>query len=342
MEKQSNYIEDIMNRYIYQVTKSLSVQTRNDINEELKTLIYDMIEDRTRDNQPTKEDIQSVLKELGNPSDLAEKYRDKSRFLISPEIFPTYILIMKIVLAATLLGMTIVTILDLLTSSNPIWYEYFGSWFFNLIAAFFTSFSWVTIIFAIFEWRGVNLKKLIPEWEVTSLPPVPIKEKNIPIGEPIAGIILTVLGMILFITSPQLLGVFHIDESLKTIPIFDLEVLQSILPLFAICMGFGILKNIWQIVDRKYSIKYGIFVVIINIIALTLSIIIFTGFPIWNQYFITDINAIYHFGTDNSIASIWDIVTSNFIIFLTLTYLLETATTIYKVLKNENKLFFVK
>jgi hypothetical protein len=302
-----------------------------------------MLEARTQGNPETNEDIQAVLKELGSPLELADKYRDKSHFLIGPEIFPVYLLIMKIVLAATFLGLTIVIVLDLLTSSDMIWYEYLFKWLSSIISGSFMSFAWVTIIFAIFEWRGVNLKEFLPNWEVSSLPPVPEYEMNIPLWEPIAGIVFTIICMIIFLLSPQLIGVYYITESMKTtIPIFDLTVLRTVLPLFLICMGLGLLKNIWEIVDRRYSIKYAIITFIVNTIEIILTIIIFTRFPIWNKDFITELNSLFDLGSDAVLTTLWNILTSNMIIFLVLIYLIDTITTIYNSLKHENKSIFNK
>jgi hypothetical protein len=342
MTNQTNNIEDIVNRYIYQVSKHIAPPLRSDIEKELKTLIYDMLEDKTQDNIPTKEDIYSVLRELGSPTDLAEKYRDKSRYLIGPSIFPAYLLIMKIVLAATLLGMTIVTVLDLLTAPNSgLWYEYVGNWFIGMVSGFFMSFAWVTIIFAIFEWRGVNLKELMPEWDVTTLPPIPEHEVSLPLWEPIVGIIFTIFIMIIFLSAPQLIGVYYWNNTvMNTIPIFDLKVLRDTLPLFLICMGLGLLKNIWEIVDRRYSIKYAIFTFVANTIEIILTIIIFTQFPIWNKDFIVKLNDLFHITTDPTLSSIWNILTSNIYLIMVVIYLIDTVSIIYKSLKNENKFIF--
>jgi len=60
MENKTNYIEDIVNRYIYQVSKHITSPLRQDIKEELKTLIYDMLEARTQGKPEAKEDIQAL------------------------------------------------------------------------------------------------------------------------------------------------------------------------------------------------------------------------------------------------------------------------------------------
>ena len=67
MKSQSNKNQegnnDIIIRYVYAVTKNLPLKARKDIEEELKTLIYDMLEERMGETEPTKKDIEMVLLE---------------------------------------------------------------------------------------------------------------------------------------------------------------------------------------------------------------------------------------------------------------------------------------
>jgi hypothetical protein len=340
--QQYDYVEDMINRYIYQVTKHMNPMNKKDIENELRTLIYDMLESRTHGNNAAKEDIHAVLKELGNPSELAEKYQDTSRYLISPEIFPLYLFILKIVIGATLLGMCIASILELITSSSHIWYSYIGSWIGEMIGSVGMAFASVTIIFAVLEWKGVNLKELMPNWEAEELPPVPVKEASIPIGEPIAGIIFTIIGIVIFISAPQLLGAYYYEGSgLTAIPVFNMDTFRVVLPLFLITMGLGLLMDIWELIDRKYSIPHAIFVFIINTISTILVIIIFTRFDIWNSNFAIRVNEAFHLGFNSSALSVWEIITENFVIFLVVIYLLETITIIVKTVKYNSRFDFM-
>jgi hypothetical protein len=339
--QQYDYAEDMINRYIYQVTKHLNPMNKNDIENELRTLISDMLEARTHGNTATKEDILAVLRELGNPSELAEKYRDTSRYLISPEIFPLYLFVLKIVIGATLFGMCIATVLELITSRSHIWYNYIGSWIGEMIGSVGMAFASITILFAILEWKGVNLKELIPGWEVEELPQVPVKEANIPISEPITGIIFTIIGMVIFTSAPQLLGAYYYDGGLIAIPVFNMDTFRVVLPLFLITMGLGLLKNIWELVDRRYSIPYAIFVFIINTVSTILTVIIFTRFDIWNSSFASRINEAFHLNFNSSALSAWELITENFVIFLVIIYLLETIAIIVKALKYNNHFDFM-
>jgi len=336
-----DYVEDMINRYIYAVTKHMNPMTKKDIENELHTLIYDMLEAKAHGSTPSKEDVNAVLNELGNPSLLAEKYRDTSGYLISPELFPAYLFVLKIVIGATLFGMCIATVLELVTSYQHLWYSYIGTFISNMISSAGMAFAFVTILFALFERKGMNLKDLVPDWNAAELPPVPIKEANIPIGEPIAGIIFTILGIVLFTFSPQLLGAYYYNHGLVNIPVFNLDTLRVVLPLFLIGMGLGLLKNIWELVDRRYSIPYAIFVFIINTISTILTVIIFTRFDIWNTDFAAQINSAFHLSFDSSALSTWNLITDNFVIFLVVIYILETLAIIVKAIKYNNQFDFM-
>ncbi|MFF2157255.1 permease prefix domain 1-containing protein [Paenibacillus chitinolyticus] len=62
---------EIIDRYIYAVTQRLPEQQRDDIKRELQSLIEDMLEERMPTGQASKEDVESVLLELGPPNELA-------------------------------------------------------------------------------------------------------------------------------------------------------------------------------------------------------------------------------------------------------------------------------
>ena len=125
--EQKDYL-GMIDRYVYDVTWRLPKAQREDIDQELRGLIEDMLEQAGPN--PGKEAVEEVLIELGRPSKLAAKYRGNKRFLIGPEMFDTYFLVLKIVLGATALGLAIAIIigaintppqnfgLDLVTSSH--------------------------------------------------------------------------------------------------------------------------------------------------------------------------------------------------------------------------------
>ncbi len=328
----NNYVEDMIKRYIYQVTKHLT-RNRKDIEDELRTLIDDMLEDRTHGSTVTNEDIDAILNELGNPAEMADKYRSINHSLIGPELFPRYLFLLKIVLGATLFGMCAVTVLDFVTNSGYVWNDLLSNLISNIISGLMSAFASVTIIFAIFEWRGIKLKELTEPWVVSSLPPIPVKEASISIAEPIIGIIFTIVVTILFIMAPQLLGVYFVSNgNTTTISIFNLEMLPAVRPLILIVLGLGVLKHFWELAERKYTLRYGIFTTIINTISILLVMIIFTRFEIWNPNFADQVNTIFNLSYSKTEIA-WDKITSAFVFILVFSYLLDTGVTLFKSIK---------
>ena len=65
---------DLIERYIYAVTKRLPQKVQKDISDELRTLIDDMLAERCGELVPEEKDIRVVLTELGTPEELYEKY----------------------------------------------------------------------------------------------------------------------------------------------------------------------------------------------------------------------------------------------------------------------------
>ena len=72
-------MNDLIERYVYSVTKRLDDKKKKDIENELKANIYDMLGDDLSEENTIK-----VLKQLGKPSVLALEFKDKKAYVISP------------------------------------------------------------------------------------------------------------------------------------------------------------------------------------------------------------------------------------------------------------------
>ena len=107
-------IEDIIERYIYAVTKSMSYKIRKDVSNEIRTLIDDIIKERFSNSSYEIKDIKNILIEIGNPYELAYKYdTDYNKCLIGYPYYIYYKLILKIVLSSTLLGVIVSSIINI-------------------------------------------------------------------------------------------------------------------------------------------------------------------------------------------------------------------------------------
>jgi len=77
---------DLIERYIYHVGRYLPKKDRADIEQELRSLIQDQLEDRF-DSAPTQEQIASILVALGAPHHMAASYHHQQIF-VGPDLYP--------------------------------------------------------------------------------------------------------------------------------------------------------------------------------------------------------------------------------------------------------------
>ena len=83
---------DLIERYIYAVTKHMKTAMQKDVAKELETIIQDMLEERCEDVIPTEHDVKVILTELGTPAELASKYKGETQdCLIGQPYYSLYV-----------------------------------------------------------------------------------------------------------------------------------------------------------------------------------------------------------------------------------------------------------
>ena len=89
---------NMIDQYIFEVGENLPEKLRADLEKEIRSLIEDTLEERSRTYSRAIDDdmIAEVLKEFGSPEKMAASYQPQ-RYLIGPKLYPTFILVLKIV-----------------------------------------------------------------------------------------------------------------------------------------------------------------------------------------------------------------------------------------------------
>ena len=98
-------IKDLFRRYIYEVSRRLPPRKREETARELQILLDDMLEDRVQ-GTPSEADAQALLLEMGPPKQLAERYREKKRYLIGPNYYEQYVMLLVIWELTAFLGLS--------------------------------------------------------------------------------------------------------------------------------------------------------------------------------------------------------------------------------------------
>ena len=196
---------DLIERYIYAATKRLPRKQRDDVAQELRGLIDDMLTERCGTVTPTEKDIRVVLTELGTPQELSAQYNeDAKKCLIGQPYYSTYKFVLKIILIVAAAGITMSNLMLQLIEPQE-WFTAVTSWLTMLYNCLLSVFTTVTILFAFFYHKGIRITE---SFNFDDLPPVPKKNQRIPKWECIAGIIFCVIFAVLFLFAPQALKIF--------------------------------------------------------------------------------------------------------------------------------------
>jgi hypothetical protein len=89
---------NLIDKYISEVGDYLPGRQKADIQAEIRSLIEDMLDERSRASNRARDDnglIVEVLKEFGSPRKVASSYLPQ-RYLIGPQLFPTFMLVLRI------------------------------------------------------------------------------------------------------------------------------------------------------------------------------------------------------------------------------------------------------
>lgn len=324
---------DLMERYIFAVTRRLPEKNREDIEKELRSIIEDML-DQNPEAEPREAKVIKVLQELGDPDILADNYRDSKRYLIGPHLFSKYLMVLKIVLIAVFGGVSIAAIISIITQDQTIGVAlgtYIGSAFSGMMQAF----AWVTLSFALVERSGKTVSSP-SDWEVSDLPHIPVKQALIPRSEPIASIIFSTIFLIIFWSALHLFGVGYFTEQtgLVIVPIFNLELIDSFRWLIIGGFIITIVKEVLKLIAGRWSLKLSFAVAALSLVSLGLAVAVLTNPNVWNPSFVADLTSQMDIGLD--IARVWGMITNNIVFVMIIAFLLEAATALYKGYKYSN------
>ncbi len=308
---------ELIQRYIYAVTKNLSPALRKDVSKELETIISDMLEERCGE---TEQDVLAVLAELGRPEELSEKYNpSKDKCLIGPPYYAQYKLVLKIVLACVAFGTTLASALAGAMDAKPL-----PQMLLTILTSVFSGalfgFTFVTILFAIFYHKGIELKTP----GNFDLPPVPKKE--IPRSQPILGIMFTILFVTVFLIIPQVFSAIFTQTG-QVIPVFSLQYLRETWYIILGYAALGIIRESVKLIDGRYSLRLMVTSIITNGLSFLLAVL-WLNKNIINPAFASQMTGMFQ-GDNAFIANIFANFHYIFLAVILFALVLETAQNIY-------------
>ncbi len=320
--------QDLMERYIYAVTRRLPGKQREDVSRELRGLIDDMLIERCGGRIPEEKDLRVVLTELGSPQELYEKYDENSgKCLIGPPYYSTYSYVTKIVLIATAAGLSIASfILCIMEPTNA--FEAVLTWLSNVYNGLLSAFAIVTFLFAFFSRKNIPLGQ---PFNFDDLPPVPKKRETISKWECYGGIGFGIVFTAVFLTVPQVFCVFLGDRG-ELIPVLDPGAVRQswyLIVLFAAC---GIVREIVKLLEGRYNKPVLVSTVVMNLLSAAFAVWWLMGCELMNAEFTSSIRQLFA-GDPEFIANIFANFQIFFLVVILFALVLDTLEAVWKTVK---------
>ena len=252
-----------MEAYIEEVVRRLPENKRQDIKEELRSLIEDQLEEENSS-------IEKVLESLGDPKILADKYMDRTAYLIGPNYYYAYIATLKLVIPIVLLAITIGTMVGLIFNGDLSFskvFEYFGSLFMGALQAFI----WITIGFAIAS--RVSDKQFEKEkWSIKDLDVKKVKNKKFSKIEGLVAIFFTLIVLVIFNVYPEVIAIHSLSEQRDSVQIFNMDNFSVYLLWFNIAFALSFAHHFLKLLFETYKPLYAYISIPLNVLSTTIFV----------------------------------------------------------------------
>jgi hypothetical protein len=329
-------MKDMIERYIYAVVRRLPEKIQDEVRNELRSNIYDMLPEN-----PKESEIEACLLELGNPRDMAIKYQPVERYLISPRYFGDYIYTLKIVMIIFILVGFSIGLIETIVAhgSSSIWAligQVISLMFESVFEGIFSAFTIVTIIFVIIEQVQRVEKK---EWQIKDLPELP-KEGKVKISR--AGTVVSIIFAVSFSTVfililaryHRFIGIYVEDEMIA--PFFNPDTIKVFVPLFIAMLVIQIFTYLLKLIDGQWTKRVTTLYTIQEVVNVVLVVLFLTRPNLVHVDFYTELSQILNI----TIAEVTQGFETGFrvlVIFISILVALDLSTIWYKVLKHDRK-----
>ncbi len=346
--KSEDVKEKLVKRYLYDVTRRLPEKQRKDIEEELRTLIEDMMEEREQEGENPESIPEKVLEELGAPAKLASRYRGEGDRLIGGEYYVLYCQVLKIVLFGVGIGMGVSVLLSVCFSFSAAslhdWIHLITESVIDLgavLAALLEVFGVVTLVFWLMERNQVKLKEQ-SAWNISKLPQIPYEKAVIKRGDSMAGVIFGVLFTALFVCASDNLGIWLKDAGgqMVVIPLFNMAFWNRTLPLMVISFSMGVIVDFVKLLVGHYNFFVMWVNIVCNAVSIVSAVILLKGNLLFNPDLMSSVAAIKgeDFFGNYDIMRYWDTgiihgVPNICLIIIIFILLIEVLVTVYHTLR---------
>lgn len=253
----------LLEQYLYAIRKYLPYSTRDDIIKELRSQFLDEIE-QTYGNSPSKKELEVAITNFGPPRQIANQYKS-NQHIISPAYTDLYFFILRIVVLALTISLTVVTVIEFMSSgftTDDIIHS-LTNLPLRLFSALLQSFSWLTITFIIMTRVGEDKKINIDEdWNVHELKSIQLDQKRASKTESVFAIIFLTIALVALNIAPNLITIAEDNFKLSTLELghrIDLDVFKYIMIVISINWILEIVYHIALLLTGEHTATLKIY-----------------------------------------------------------------------------------
>jgi len=339
-------MKNLIEIYVNEVISRLPENERGEIEQELYANIYDMLPEN-----PDEFEIKGVLQELGDPRKLANQYRRKPRYLISPEIYDDYIRVLKWIVPLVAgvvfaVGMIVGLIGGLEQGINV--FQVLLRGIGEGIHGALHGLVWVTIGFTVIDKTGLGttIQYTKKEWSVEDLPKeIPNKKYQISRTDTIIEVALEVIFSMVFITmligSNQVLINSLGNINIQNLTFFTAEFVQLAVPALSVLIILAVIEGGAKIIKGQWTPVVCGIVIVTNVIGAVIALFVLMRENILSTEFLnlleTHVNNLFMIGFRNAnigIGGDFSVATVIIVLIIVIATLYACGEAVYKTIKN--------
>lgn len=297
-------------RYVYTVGTYLPKPGKEDILKELRSTIWDMVEDQVGQETPTEGQIDAILLELGEPRQLAMKYRGHTQYLIGPMWFDAYWLVLKISFIAVITVIGVTSVIGMISEISES-YNYTRALLqlmADVVDAGIGVFGTVTLIFFLLERYGPSGKAHAleqfsgkPAWHPSKLEPVPKPHQQLKRSDVVASLVFTLLALIVMNLYADKIGIYYqADDAggMTFLQVLSLERLSDYLIYWNIIWLLYIALGLYVLQAAKHTLYTVVTELLLSVASIVLLVWMFQDSSLIDQAAIHE--ALYSAGAADS------------------------------------------
>jgi hypothetical protein len=255
---------DFIERYVAAVGRELPANMRDDVENELRSSLLDMLEDRMQQGTNLSEEqvVLEMLQSMESPKRMARRYKD-SPSLIGPEIYPAFVVATRITLIVLAVVYLAGVLMGLAALPNGQLLDQIGKSLAGLLVSALSSFGGLVLLFVLLERFAMGEEGASVEtWKPQALPAMKAPD----LIQPLSAVLKIVFALALIVLIdffPQWVGVsyyrggqwYHIPALTERFPTFVWPI--HILVVAVVLFNLALLR--WGSWDRRSKwIQFGI------------------------------------------------------------------------------------